>query len=416
MRPITALHVVLALAAVAVVGTQGVPLLTWTPQLIAPATLPWLCLLLAAAALALPHAPEAQRRPLLVLASLAAMLSFSPLFAAIAVAFVAAAYAVIFSRLPNAAKLALLAAFIAAPMFAAGLHRADGPRDPLWLALGGMFVLNFTFRLFALYQAAKAVKFQRQPVIDCFLYLALAPYFVIVPYMLAIPRFDRFQRSIVRPPPALLESGARNIAAGVCIATAYTIVDAAFPVPQIMIRGGLEGRALEVMPLALLDYPVWAVFSVIGPALVLTGMQQILGVDVAPPFDRPLRSRSVLDWWRRYNTHFRELLVDLFFYPIVLRLRRRPYLAIWLATTAVFMVGSTLFHLPKFAFKHGLRPDWGLMAENLIFTVLVGVALTLERRRWRPRWRLHPVAAILLTWVLVYLGVRTGTVVGWLLS
>ena len=56
MRPITALHVVLALAAVAVVGTQGVPLLTWTPQLIAPATLPWLCLLLAAAALA-----EAQR-------------------------------------------------------------------------------------------------------------------------------------------------------------------------------------------------------------------------------------------------------------------------------------------------------------------------------------------------------------------
>lgn len=412
MRPTSALHVVLALAAVALVGTQGVPLLTWTPQLIAPDALPWLCLLLAATALALPRASESQRRPLLVLASLAAMLSFSPLFAALAVAFVAVAYAVIFSRLPGAAKLALLAALVAAPTLAAAAPEGD----PLWRLLGAMFVLNFTFRLFALYQAAKAVKFQRQPIIDCFLYLALAPYFVIVPYMLAIPRFDRFQRSIVRPPPALLETGARNIAVGVCVAIAFTIADAAFPVPQIMIKGGLEGRALEVLPLALLDYPVWAVFSVIGPALVLTGMQQILGVDVAPPFDRPLRSRSVLDWWRRYNTHFRELLVDLFFYPIVLRLRRRPYLAIWLATAAVFMVGSTLFHLPKFAYKHGLRPDWGLMAENLIFTVLVGVALTLERKRWRPRWRLHPVAAVLLTWVLVYLGVRTGTVVGWLMS
>lgn len=416
LAPALALRVALALAAAAVVATQGVPLLAWTWQLIPVATLPWLCLLLAVTAIARARAPEPARRWILALASLAAMLCFSPLFTAISIAFFAAAHAVLFSRLANPVKVTFLVAAIVAPMFLAGLHLPPQSRDPLWTLLGGMFVLNYTFRLFALYQAARVGKFQRLPLLDCFLYLGLAPYFVIVPYMLAIPRFDRFTRSIGRWTPELVETGARNIAAGVCIATAYTVINSAFPVEQIMIRGGVEGRALAVLPLALLDYPVWAVFSIIGPALVLTGMQQILGVDVTPPFDRPLRSRSVLDWWRRYNTHFRELLVDMFFYPVVMRLRRRPYLAIWLATFAVFMIGSFLFHVPKAAFKYGLKPDWGLMTENFIFAVLVGVALTLERRRWKPRWRLPLPAAILLTWVIVYVGVRTGTIVGWLLS
>ena len=417
MRSTVLLQVLFALAAVAVVGTQGVALRVWTPQLIELDHLPWLCLLLGLTTVALTRVTEDLRRPLLALASLAAMLSFSPLFTAISIGFIAAVYAVLFSRLPNAAKVAFLVACVAAPIVGVARHHpAAVPPDPLLALLGSMFVLNYTFRLFALYQAARAVRFQRQPFVDCFLYLALAPYFVIVPYMLAIPRFDRFQRSIGRHNPELVATGARSIATGVCIATAFTVANAVFPLEQIMIRGGLEGRALQVMPLALLEYPVWAVFAIVGPALILTGMQQILGVDVLPPFDHPLRSRSVADWWRRWNTHFRELLVDLFFYPVLLRLRRRPYLAIWLATLAVFVVGSTLFHIPKFAFRAGLRVDWGLLAENAFFAIVVGISLCLERARWRPRWRLPTLVAILLTWLLVYLGVRTGTVVSWLLK
>ena len=68
-------------------------------------------------------------------------------------------------------------------------------------------------------------------------------------------------------------------------------------------------------------------------------------------------------------------------------------------------------------FKRGqLAMDWGLLFENFYFAVFVGVALCLERRRWRPKRRLPPAAAVLLTLLLVYLGVRSGTVVGWLLG
>jgi D-alanyl-lipoteichoic acid acyltransferase DltB (MBOAT superfamily) len=58
-------------------------------------------------------------------------------------------------------------------------------------------------------------------------------------------------------------------------------------------------------------------------ASILVGMVRVLGIDLGPSFDQPLRSASVLEWWRRWNTHFRDLLVELFYYPVVMRLRRR---------------------------------------------------------------------------------------------
>ena len=60
---------------------------------------------------------------------------------------------------------------------------------------------------------------------------------------------------------------------------------------------------------------------------MLLGLTRCFGVAMTPAFRAPLCADGVADWWRRYNIHFRELLVDLFWYPVAMRFRRRPIVA-----------------------------------------------------------------------------------------
>ena len=169
-----------------------------------------------------------------------------------------------------------------------------------------------------------------------------------------------------------------------------------------------RGDLLWILPAGLLYYPVLQVASVFCAAGVLLGLLRLLGI-AAPAFiDHPLRAESVTDWWRRWNIPFRELLVDVFWYPVVFRIRRRPRLAIALGCASVFLVGSPLLHWPKRYFNAGspLSMPVGLAAESLVMAVIVTVVLIRERQR-RPRSS-HAAAVWgrrLLTWFLVYLSV-----------
>ena len=133
----------------------------------------------------------------------------------------------------------------------------------------------------------------------------------------------------------------------------------------------------------------------VGRGAVLVGLARCFGVAMGPAFHAPLLARGIADWWRRYNTHFRDLLVHLFWYPVVLRLRRRPILAGYAGCAAVFLAGSLPLHWPKAAVLSGTPWSfpWGVAAECAVMTALVGTSLALERRR-RARVAARPAGAV----------------------
>ena len=165
---------------------------------------------------------------------------------------------------------------------------------------------------------------------------------------------------------------------------------------------------LLLLPAGLLYYPILQVAAVFCAAGILLGLLRLLGI-AAPAFiDRPLAAETVNDWWRRWNIPLRQLLLDLFWYPVVFRIRRRPRLAIVAGCAAVFLIGSPLLHWPKRYFNSGspLSLPVGLLAESLVMAVLVAAVLLRERRR--PQRSRHPAAVWtrrLATWTLVFLSV-----------
>ena len=148
------------------------------------------------------------------------------------------------------------------------------------------------------------------------------------------------------------------------------------------LREGDPGGALGV---GLLYYPVRAVMQAVGVAYVLIGLMRVLGADVAAPFKRPLASPSIHEWWRRWNIHFRDFLVDIFFYPLMIKWRKRnPYATIVVGCASVFLVGSTVFHwIGKYYFEVNSHENvyWSISAENTLMFVAVTIGLCLEKRR-----------------------------------
>ena len=60
---------------------------------------------------------------------------------------------------------------------------------------------------------------------------------------------------------------------------------------------------------------------------------------------RPLSSRTIAEFWNRYLYYFKEVLVDVYFYPTYVRwFKRHPRLRLAVATFAAAGLGNFLFH------------------------------------------------------------------------
>jgi hypothetical protein len=101
----------------------------------------------------------------------------------------------------------------------------------------------------------------------------------------------------------------------------------------------------------------------------------------------PLSSRTIAEYWNRYYFYFKELLVDMFFYPTFIRyFKGNPKLRIFFATFVAASLGNTLFH---FLTSLHVAVSFGLMAtirgyENYFFYSLVlalGIGLSQIRGR-----------------------------------
>jgi D-alanyl-lipoteichoic acid acyltransferase DltB (MBOAT superfamily) len=267
----------------------------------------------------------------------------------------------------------------------------------------GFFVaVGFTFRLAWLLHQVHVQRTPRLPFVDLVTYFVFAPFFVIVPYMIAIPRCDRFCAGLDRHDVSVERSGLKMIALGAALTLALAWVSRLYD----PMTASLEALRAREYGLALLHglayYPPQVIVKAVAISSILVGMVRVLGIDLGPSFVRPELARSITQWWRRWNVHFRELLVDLFYYPVLMRYRRHPVKATVLGCACVFLVGGFLFHWPKTYFSAGsfLALPVGTLTEDIVMFVIVAFALLREQRR--PEAVPRPWTGIFTTWVFVF--------------
>jgi len=100
---------------------------------------------------------------------------------------------------------------------------------------------------------------------------------------------------------------------------------------------------------------------------------------------RPLESRSLAEFWNRFYFYFKELLVDMFFYPTYLRyFKKHPRLRMAAATMMAACVGNAIFHFLRDISVVGELGWWRAIASfqtYLFYTFVLGVSISISQLR-----------------------------------
>ncbi len=79
---------------------------------------------------------------------------------------------------------------------------------------------------------------------------------------------------------------------------------------------------------------------------MIVGVARLCGYRALRGSWRPLQARSIADFWNRYNYYFKELLAQLFYFPVFMRwFKHRPLLRLYAALIAAVCLGNVLLHL-----------------------------------------------------------------------
>lgn len=102
---------------------------------------------------------------------------------------------------------------------------------------------------------------------------------------------------------------------------------------------------------------------------------------------RPLESRTIAEFWNRYYFYFKELLVDLFFYPTFMRyFKGRPKLRLFAATLAAASFGNAYYHFfsePDPIAKLGFWKAVVAYQPYMFYCLVLGVAIGISQLRKR---------------------------------
>ena len=122
---------------------------------------------------------------------------------------------------------------------------------------------------------------------------------------------------------------------------------------------------------------------------------------------RPLEASSIADFWNRYFFYFKEVLVDVFFYPTFLRyFKRHPRARLFCATLAAAAFGNWLFHFVRDIELVAQLGLWGAVLAKrsyAVYALLLGLGIGVSQLRvkqragavhWTRRLILRPAAVI----------------------
>jgi hypothetical protein len=111
--------------------------------------------------------------------------------------------------------------------------------------------------------------------------------------------------------------------------------------------------------------------DVTGHIHVAVGMLRVVGFDIPVGSERPYQSRNVLDFWRRWNTYYRDYVMALAFYPLAVTLKRRPYLAVAAAGAATFLL-SGFAHAAQYALRRPEQSSFESFVEGQVWAAIFG--------------------------------------------
>jgi hypothetical protein len=382
---------------------------SWAPRSYGDELVPVLLALLVAGQGARLLVRPAARPLVVVLLSLTCGLVATPIATCLGTLWALAYRRLLWSRAPASVGLAFpIATLVGVVAAADAAHFPDFAASNPWTgALASVFIFVWFFRALVVWTEVRQGA-PRAGRVDILAYFLFAPFTLIPPYMLALPRLSLVTAGLATEDASVERSGLRWLLYGLGLQAATAGLARLGLDFHQTVEPALRAGHWTAFPLLVANVPLLGVLDAVGRGAVLVGLTRCFGAPMGPAFHAPLLARGIADWWRRYNTHFRDLLVDLFWYPVVLRLRRRPVLAGYLGCAAVFVAGSAPLHWPKQAALTGspFSFSWGTAAESVALTVLVGTALALERRRSRRPPAPPPGAARVwghrvATWVLV---------------
>jgi hypothetical protein len=120
---------------------------------------------------------------------------------------------------------------------------------------------------------------------------------------------------------------------------------------------------------------------------------------------RPLSSRTIADFWNRYYFYFKELMVDVFFYPVFLNFfKKHKKLRLAAATFAAAGFGNAFYHFlhdPKYIAELGLWRALTGFHVYIFYCAVLATAITISQLRRRSA----PPSAFLRARVLPAFGV-----------
>jgi hypothetical protein len=100
---------------------------------------------------------------------------------------------------------------------------------------------------------------------------------------------------------------------------------------------------------------------------------------------RPLQSRTLAEFWNRFYYYFKELLVDMFFYPTYLRyFKKHPRLRMAVATMAAAFAGNAIFHFSRdiaFVAEVGWWRAAAGFQTYLLYCFVLGAGITISQLR-----------------------------------
>jgi hypothetical protein len=167
--------------------------------------------------------------------------------------------------------------------------------------------------------------------------------------------------------------------------------DASLGIPTVnaLLQSEPATHAVWTAWLAIYLDLVWRVLKLAAFGHAVVGIIRFCGFNVFRNTYKPLLAETIISFWNRYDYYFKELLMNLFFFPtFVRRFRDSPRLRLFAAVFASAFLGNLYYHTIQ---DESLAPaDWDGLAAVLVprasycFLLALGIYLSMLRQQLNP--------------------------------
>ncbi len=345
--------------------------------------------------------PDKARKPFLLLVSLAFGARFlDPLIAAFVLGTTLALWAIVRLSPPGRARLGAAAALLVLvylPFCFSGIPQQRIFAHPGTFA-GSLVLLVVFFKraVYFLYELHHR-RFERPGPVDFF------TYFLSLPFLLGqapVVAYTHFHGRYAAPSARGMLKGLWTLVLVLLHLALLAVLTQRFvDIPMNAHLAQVAARLpwLELALILGLNYVAFYLFRYAHDQLGVASAR-MLGFAIDDNYANPLAATDYADFWRRWNIHLRQMLVSMFYYPVVLRLSRaqpkRRALNVLAACTVVFFFHGLFMLLSMGTFVEPGRPGaWGELAVSLLIYEALQIVLTagslllLGRAHRTGRWK-----------------------------